>query len=70
MENYEINILKRNGDWEKYNQKDMSLSSSKNIAQEKLVSEAKNDGNENFNFLLYINEVNAVLNKLENLENE
>ena len=36
MENFEINILKRNGDWKKYNQKDISLSSAKNTDQEEL----------------------------------
>ena len=70
MENYEINILKRNGDWRKYNQKDIPVSSTKNIAREKLMNKVKNDENENINFLSYINEVNAVVNKLENLENE
>ena len=70
MENYEINILKRNGDWKKYNQKDMPVSSTKNITQEKLMHKVKNDENENINFLSYINEVNEVVNKLENLENE
>ena len=70
MENYEINILKRNGDWKKYNQKDIPVSSTKNITQEKLMHKVKNDENENINFLSYINEVNAVVNKLENLENE
>ena len=70
MENYEINILKRNGDWKKYNQKDIPLSSTKNITQEKLTDKVKNNENENTNFLSYINKVNEVVNKLENLENE
>ena len=70
MENFEINILKRNGDWKKYNQKDIPVSSTKNTTQEKLMHKVKNDENENINFLSYINEVNAVVNKLENLENE
>jgi predicted restriction endonuclease len=56
MENYEINILKRNGDWEKYNQKDIPVSSTKNIPQEKLMHKVKNDKNEKINFLSYINE--------------
>ena len=70
MENYEVNILKRNGDWERYNQKDIPVSSTKNTTQEKLMHKVKNDEKENINFLSYINEVNAVVNKLENLENE
>ena len=70
MENYEINILKRNGDWKKYNQKDIPVSSTKNITQEKLTHKVKNEENENTNFISYINEVNEIVNKLENLENE
>ena len=52
MENYEINILKRNGDWKKYNQKDMPVSSTKNITQEKLMHKVKNDENENINYVI------------------
>ena len=70
MENYEINILKRNGNWKKYNQKDLSVSSTNNFAQKPLVHNVKSDENKDINFLSYINEVNLVVNKLENLENE
>ena len=42
MENFEINILKRNGDWKKYNQKDISLSSTNNTDQEELNDGVKN----------------------------
>ena len=70
MENFEINILKRNGDWKKYNQKDISLSSAKNIDQEELNDGVKNDKNNDVNFISFINEVNSIINKLEDLENE
>ena len=70
MENFEINILKRNGDWKKYNQKDISLSSAKNTDQEELNDRVKNDKNNDVNFILFINEVNSIINKLEDLENE
>ena len=67
MENYEINILKRNGDWKKYNQEDISSSPPKNIEQKPLNQKLKNDS---INFISYINEVNLIVNKLENVENE
>ena len=70
MENYEINILKRNGDWKKYNQKDISLSSSKNTDTEELSDGVKNDKNNDVNLTSFINEVNLIINKLEDLENE
>ena len=72
MESYEINILKRNGDWKKYNQKDISTSSKNNVDHEQLFHKVEIDENENhyINFLSYINEVNVIVNKLENLENE
>ena len=70
MENFEINILKRNGDWKKYNQKDISLSSAKNIDREKLSDGVKNDKNNDVNLISFINEVNLIINKLEDLENE
>jgi seryl-tRNA synthetase len=70
MENFEINILKRNGDWKKYNQKDISLSSAKNTDREELSDGVKNDKNNDVNFISFINEVNLIINKLEDLENE
>ena len=70
MEKFEINILKRNGDWKKYNQKDISLSSPKNSDQEELNDGFNNDKNNNVNFISFINEVNSIINKLEDLENE
>ena len=69
MEKYEINILKRNGDWQKYNE-DLSLSSKKDPIKEVLNQKVKTDENEDINFLSHINEVNLIVNKLENLENE
>ena len=67
MENYEINILKRNGDWKKYNQKDTSMSSSNSADQEELNHETEND---DINVISFINEVNLIVNKLEEIENE
>ena len=70
MEKFEINILKRNGDWKKYNQKDISLSSPKNTDPEKLNNGVKNNKNNDVNFMSFISEVNLIINKLEDLENE
>ena len=70
MENYEINILKRNGDWKKYNQKDISVSSTNNNNHSQLDDTLKNDENDNINLVSFINEVNLIVNKLENIENE
>ena len=70
MENFEINILKRNGDWKKYNQKNISLSSAKNTDMEELSDGVKNDKNNDVNLTSFINEVNLIINKLEDLENE
>ena len=52
MENFEINILKRNGDWKKYNQKDISLSSAKNTDKEESNDGVENDKNNDVNFIL------------------
>ena len=70
MENFEINILRRNGDWKKYNQKDISLSSAKNTDKEESNDGVENDKNNDVNFISFINEVNLIINKLEDLENE
>ena len=70
MEKFEINILKRNGDWKKYNQKDISLSSGKNTDKKELNDGVKNDKNNDVNFISFIDEVNLIINKLEDLENE
>ena len=62
MENYEINILKRNGDWKKLNPNDLLLETkNKNI---------KENINDDKNLLFYINKFNSIINKLEDLENE
>ena len=70
MEKFEINILKRNGDWKKYNQKDISLSSANNTDHNKLSDEVKNNKNNDVNLISFFNEVNLIINKLEDLENE
>jgi len=74
MEDYEINILRRDGNWKKVKSKDLLLDTVdqneaeyKHIEQEEKISvEHKKEEN----FLNYINEVNSIIAKFEKLEND
>ena len=74
MEDYEINILRRDGNWKKVKSKDLLLDTVdqnepeyKHIdTEEKLPSEPLKEEN----FLNDINEVNSIIAKLERLEND
>ena len=74
MEDYEINILRRDGNWKKVKSKDLLLDTAdqneaeyKHIEQEEKISvEHKKEEN----FLNYINEVNSIIAKFEKLEND
>ena len=74
MEDFEINILRRNGNWKKVKSKDLLLDTAdqnevkyKHIEPEEKISlEHKKEEN----FLNYINEVNSIIAKLEKLEND
>lgn len=70
MDNYEINILRRDGNWKKIKPNDLIMDSiekddeaTKNTVNPKYI-------NSNDNFLYYLNEVNSIISKLEVLENE
>ena len=70
MENYEINILRRDGNWKKIKTDDLIMDSMvKDDVSTNKTSNPK-DINLNDNFLHYLNEVNSIINKLEVLENE
>ena len=70
MDNYEINILRRNGNWKKVNPNDRIMDSlEENEGLEKKSINLK-DKKSNNNFLDYLNEVNFIIGKLEVLENE
>ena len=70
MDNYEINILRRDGNWKKVNPNDRILSSlEENEALEKKSINLKCEKSKN-DFLYYLNEVNFIIGKLEVLENE
>ena len=74
MEDFEINILRRNGNWKKVKSKDLLLDTAdqneaeyKHIEQEEKISvEHKKEEN----FLNYINEVTSIIAKFEKLEND
>ena len=74
MEDFEINILRRNGNWKKVKSKDLLLDTvvqneeehSHTELEEKVPSEHLKEEN----FLNDINEVNSIIAKLEKLEND
>ena len=74
MEDFEINILRRNGNWKKVKSKDLLLDTVdqseeefKHIEPEEKVP---SDRLKEENFLNDINEVNSIIAKLEKLEND
>ena len=74
MEDFEINILRRNGNWKKVKSKDLLLDTVDQNQEEynhiepeeKVPSEHLKEEN----FLNDINEVNSIIAKLEKLEND
>ena len=70
MDNYEINILRRDGNWKKVNPNDRIMDSlEENESLEKKSINLKDKKSKN-NFLDYLSEVNFIIGKLEVLENE
>tara|TARA_B110001450_G_scaffold249184_1_gene266288 strand:+ start:33 stop:404 length:372 start_codon:yes stop_codon:yes gene_type:complete len=74
MDNYEINILRRDGNWKKVKPKDLLLDS---IDQNELhinAIDANIDKNLNSNnqdgFINCLNKINSIISKLEGIENE
>ena len=70
MDNYEINILRRDSNWKKVKPDDLIMDSIDR--NDEAIKETPNpkDINSNNNFLHYLNEVNSIISKLEVLENE
>ena len=64
MDNYEINILRRNGNWNKITQDDGVKDNNEQV-QSKNNHEQLND-----DFKFYLNEVSSIIKKLEDLEKE
>ena len=74
MEDFEINILRRNGNWKKVKSKDLLLDTvDQNKAEFKHIDTEEKVPSEPLkeeNFLNNINEVNSIIAKLEKLEND
>mgnify|MGYP006872212713 CR=1 FL=1 len=62
MDNYEINILRRSGDWKKISPDDLILDDVDNSSNE--IAPKDDD------FLSKLNEVKIIIEKLENLEKQ
>ncbi|MDC3140901.1 hypothetical protein OBA40_06075 [Alphaproteobacteria bacterium] len=70
MDNYEINILRRDGNWKKVNPNDRIMDGlEENEALEKKSINSIDEKSKN-DFLYYLNEVNSIIGKLEILEKE
>ena len=77
MDNYEINILKRNGDWKKINPNGLILDTAdQNNLHNKSINSISNDtgvdaeNSKQEDFLYCLNKVNLIIGKLESLENQ
>ena len=70
MDNYEINILRRDGNWKKVNPNDRILDSLEKNDENEVKPLDLKDKKSKDNFLYYLNEVNFIIGKLEVLENE
>ena len=74
MEEYEVNILRRNGNWKKVKSKDLLLDTvDQNEEEYKHIEPEEKVPSEHLkeeNFLHDINEVNSIIAKLEKLEND
>ena len=67
MDNYEINILRRGGNWKKVKPDDLIIDE---IDNDPKVNNKLNNSDSNDNFNDYIKEVESIIIELENLENE
>ena len=74
MEDFEVNILRRNGNWKKVKSKDLLLDTvDQNEEEYKHIEPEEKVPSEHLkeeNFLNDINEVNSIIAKLEKLEND
>jgi len=74
MEDFEINILRRNGNWKKVKSKDLLLDTvDQNEEEYKHIEPEEKVPSEHLkeeSFLNDINEVNSIIAKLEKLEND
>ena len=64
MDNYEINILRRNGNWNKITQDDVVMNNNEQILNKNHHCQLNDD------FKFYLNEVSSIIKKIEDLEKE
>ena len=67
MDNYEINILRRGGNWKKVQADDLIMDEINDEISENDKSQSKTSNND---FYSYIEKVNEIIIKLENLEDQ
>ena len=67
MEDYEINILKRDGNWKKVKPNDLIINE---INNELIEDNEPNQIKSQNDFLFNVSKVEAIISKLETLENE
>ena len=67
MEDYEINILRRDGNWKKVKPNDLIIDEINNEQTEDLEPNQKKSQND---FLSNVNKVETIISRLESLENE
>ncbi len=70
MDNYEINILRRDGNWKKVNPNDRIMDNLEKNDDNEVKSVNSKDNKFKNNFLFYLDKVNSIIGKLEVLENE
>jgi len=70
MDNYEINILRRNGNWNKITQNDDVMNTNE-VNNDKIQNKNHNDYEHlNDDFKFYLKQVSSIINKIESLEEE
>ena len=67
MDNYEINILRRGGNWKKVKPDDLIIDEINNEVKEHKKLDNQDTHND---FLTYITKVNSIISRLEYLESE
>ena len=67
MDNYEINILRRGGNWKKVKPDDLIIDETNNELNKDI--EISNPKSQN-DFLFNVNKVETIISRLESLENE
>ena len=67
MEDYEINILRRDGNWKKVKPNDLIIDE---INNEQIEDNEPNQKKSQNDFLFNVNKVETIISRLESLENE